>query len=428
LLALLGFAIVMLTWAVASAKATTVTFEFTGGEQTFAVPAGVTHIHVVAIGAAGGDSGGAGGGAGQATVDIAVTPGQTLYVEVGGRGKDGGAGGAGGFNGGAAGNSGAAGGGGASDVRTSPRAAGLSPDDRLAVAAGGGGGGGSAGSVGGGGGLAEEEGKEGESSGNLGGGAGTQSAGGGGGEGAGGTGFEGLLGSGGDGSNGESGTNGGGGGGGGLGLGGGGGGGGSSFAPGGSKGVAPADTQPQVRVTYTQPPPSIAISAPVDGATYTQGQAVAAIYACAPTAGLGVVSCAGSVANGAALDTATLGAHVFVVNAQDTAGGISTKSVSYTVVPSKGPSGTLPDTAIGSHPKKKVESPKGKVKVKFGFSSSVAGATFKCRLDKAPFMPCTSPKTYRVKPGKHTFSVEAVSVGGVDPTPATFAFKVTKKH
>ena len=53
--------------------------------------------------------------------------------------------------------------------------------------------------------------------------------------------------------------------------------------------------------------------------------------------------------------------------------------------------------------------------------------SFECKLDKGAFAPCTSPKTYKVKPGKHTFSVEALSAAGTDPTPATFSFKVKKK-
>jgi hypothetical protein len=32
-----------------------------------------------------------------------------------------------------------------------------------------------------------------------------------------------------------------------------------------------------------------------------------------------------------------------------------------------------------------------------------------------------------VKPGKHKFSVKAVSAGVTDPTPATFGFKVKKE-
>jgi hypothetical protein len=85
-----------------------------------------------------------------------------------------------------------------------------------------------------------------------------------------------------------------------------------------------------------------------------------------------------------------------------------------------------PNTKLGSHPAKKIKTAKKRVKVKFGFSSPTAGVTFKCKLDKAAFAPCVSPKTYKVKPGKHKFSVEAASGGLTDPSPATFSFKVVK--
>jgi hypothetical protein len=87
-----------------------------------------------------------------------------------------------------------------------------------------------------------------------------------------------------------------------------------------------------------------------------------------------------------------------------------------------------PNTILGSHPPAKLATKSAKVKVKFKFSSSTPGATFKCKLDKASFKPCTSPKTYKVKPGKHLFEVEAVNTSGADPTPASFRFKVSKGH
>jgi hypothetical protein len=177
-----------------------------------------------------------------------------------------------------------------------------------------------------------------------------------------------------------------------------------------------------VQLTYT-PPPSIAISSPGDGATFVKGQAVTATYSCTASEGAGVTSCAGTVANGAALDTATLGQHTFKVEAKDTDGGSASKNVSYNVVPAP-----IPNTALGVHPKKVIKTDKKKIKVKFGFSSSTAGATFKCKLDKGAFAPCTSPKTYKVKLGKHKFTVKAVSAGGTDPTPVSFSFKVKKKH
>ncbi len=127
------------------ARATDVTFLPTGAEQTFIVPAGVTTVHAIAVGGKGGDgagSGGAGGFGALVSADLAVTPGQTLYIEVGGNGS----GSTGGFNGGGNGGSGLScgggGGGGASDVRAASRTAGTSLELRLITAAGGGGGGG----------------------------------------------------------------------------------------------------------------------------------------------------------------------------------------------------------------------------------------------------------------------------------------------
>lgn len=425
----IGIAIGTLAWT-APARATTMIFNFTGGEQAFVVPGGVTSIHVVAIGGRGGESDVAGGVAAQVSGDLVVTPGQTLYVEVGGVGQ---AGGAGGFNGGGAGGSnGGAGGGGASDVRTAPRLAGLLPEPRLIVAAGGGGGGGTGvetagaagGAAGSAGGTAEE---------NGGGGAGTPTEGGTGGSGCSGIAEAGAVGSGGAGGGSIGSGGGGGGGGGGLYgggggsagcnlLGGGGGGGGSSLVPAaGILALASPAAAPKVEISYTPVPPSISIVSPSDGANYTKGQSVSANYSCTAPLGASVISCAGPVANGAALDTATLGHHSFRVEAKDSDGTTASKTVGYDVV-APPPSNTL----LGSHPRKTIKTRKKRVKVKFTFSSSEAGATFKCKLDKKAFASCTSPKTYKVKPGKHTFTVEAISEGGADPTPASFPFRVKK--
>ncbi len=191
---------------------------------------------------------------------------------------------------------------------------------------------------------------------------------------------------------------------------------------GGSLELAPlVTTPPQVQITYN-PPPSIAISFPADSATYSQGQAVSAVYSCSAGEGAGLKACAGPVANGSVFDTATLGPHTFTVDAEDSDGDKSAQSVTYTVVEAP------PDTILGSHPKKTIKTKKSKVKVKFSFSSDPAGTTFECKLDKGVFALCTSPKTYKVKPGTHTFSVEAVSTGGIDPTPASVSFKVKKNH
>jgi hypothetical protein len=144
-----------------AARAATQTFSFTGAEQTFTVPDGVASIAVDATGASGADGadpgflGDASGGSGaRVGATLAVTPGQRLFVEVGGVGQCNGAGLSG--NGALAGS-----GGGAADVRSVSVAGALCGDQdtaslqsRLIVAAGGGGGGTARGDLGGGSGAA----------------------------------------------------------------------------------------------------------------------------------------------------------------------------------------------------------------------------------------------------------------------------------
>ncbi len=264
--ATLGVVACMLVTVAAASAEGEVTRTFTVFEEAFVVPQGVSSIHVVAIGGAGGNGGGGTRGGLGAIVrgELEVTSRQTLYVHVGGNGIS-------------ATQSWQKGTGGhASDLRSRPFGEGLSPDPRLIVAGAGGGAGGK-GHLGaeipaGEGGNAGETG--GETLEASGGEPGTQIAGGEGGYGdcssgesgrveVGGEGgfcptFKGLYaGDGGDGYYG-------GGGGGAHGKldvnkeGEGGGGGGSSLVPaGGTVGVSSA--QPKVQITYTQPanPPAV---------------------------------------------------------------------------------------------------------------------------------------------------------------------------
>jgi hypothetical protein len=200
------------------------TFQYTGAEQTFEVPAGVTQIEVDAHGAGGGEDGSSGKGTGlggRADAQLTVVPGERLDIFVGGAPSSSG----GGYNGGGRGlGSGSHlsfGGGGATDIREG----GDGLNDRILVAGGGGGEGGDlgGGTGGNGGGRVAGKGAHGPV---FGGSSGCQNAGGGGGGGgsqirggAGGeagcyakNGFAGKLGIGGAGGGGNSATGGGGGG------------------------------------------------------------------------------------------------------------------------------------------------------------------------------------------------------------------------
>jgi hypothetical protein len=270
-----------------TASADSVVTVYDGPEEqaTFVVPARVTSVKVDLVGGRGGsgpETNSSGGYGATLSADLDVTPGQTLYVLVGGNGADGATGGTGGTNGGGSGGSAlGGGGGGASDVRTVTSASDGSLASRVLVAGGGGGGAGAAG------GSSAELGSDGAAvscgdSGGPGGGAtatrggvaGADSPG----DAGNGSQTAGSSGVGGEGgSNGMAGGGGGGGGyfgGGGGGAGfqcGGGGGGGSSYAGTGTHGVAfGTDTTgaPTITITYDSPGPE-ATTAPATEVTQT---------------------------------------------------------------------------------------------------------------------------------------------------------------
>lgn len=156
-------------------------FDFTGAVQSFEVPEGVTSINIRTWGAQGANSNSCvdgedfqidGGLGGYSEGDLLVSPGDLLYVYVGGQGS---IGGQGGWNGGGSGGNFGGGGGGASDVRTT-----LGSLISRVIVAGGGGAGNTgcpdAGAGGAGGGLTGDAGTA--LNGNNPGGGGTQAAGG----------------------------------------------------------------------------------------------------------------------------------------------------------------------------------------------------------------------------------------------------------
>ena len=138
-----------LTSPAANAKATSlISFAYTGSQQTWVVPTGVTSVTIECWGASGGVYSGLDAGiGGYAKGVLAVTSGQTLNIYVGGSGDSYGVGG---WNGGGTGKTSSlrgGGGGGASDVRVG----GTALSNRVIVGGGGGGAGGTnPGGVGGG--------------------------------------------------------------------------------------------------------------------------------------------------------------------------------------------------------------------------------------------------------------------------------------
>lgn len=70
---------------------------------------------------------------------------------------------------------------------------------------------------------------------------------------------------------------------------------------------------------------------------------------------------------------------------------------------------------------------KKKIRVVFRFTSSEAGSTFRCGMDKQGPVPCSSPRKYRVRPGRHSFTVQAVDAAGNTGAPVSYSFKVVRK-
>jgi hypothetical protein len=78
-------------------------------------------------------------------------------------------------------------------------------------------------------------------------------------------------------------------------------------------------------------PLAISVSSPTNGANYTQGQAVTANYQCSAPPGATLDKCVGTVPDGAAIDTSTVGIHDFAVEATDSEGGQASTVVLYKV-------------------------------------------------------------------------------------------------
>jgi len=98
------------------------------------------------------------------------------------------------------------------------------------------------------------------------------------------------------------------------------------------------------------------------------------------------------------------------------------------VVPDPAPTDTTdtvpPETTLTGQPKAKTN----KKAATFTFTSSEANSSFECSLNATPFVSCTSPHGVKGRKGKNSFAVRAKdAAGNVDPTPASFDWKVKKK-
>lgn len=150
--------------------------------------------------------------------------------------------------------------------------------------------------------------------------------------------------------------------------------------------------------------PQVSISSPVDGATFARGQVVPAGYSCSDEAGgSGIASCEAPVADGAAIDTSTLGGHSFQVTARDNAGNTAHATVTYTVADT-----TPPEVSIAT-PVDGATFSQGQVVAASYTCSDEAGGT--------GVASCTGPVPSGIaldtsRPGTHDFAVTGIDGAG----------------
>ena len=84
------------------------------------------------------------------------------------------------------------------------------------------------------------------------------------------------------------------------------------------------------------------------------------------------------------------------------------------------------ETTIAAEPRRRTKSQRATFA--FARSDAALGNTFQCQLDGGAFAPCSSPATYTVLGGRHTFAVRSSSPHGVlvDPTPAAASWTVVQ--
>ncbi len=81
-----------------------------------------------------------------------------------------------------------------------------------------------------------------------------------------------------------------------------------------------------------------------------------------------------------------------------------------------------PKPRLTAHPSQRIKSKRGHVRVRFEFESR-SSVALRCKRDKGDFSTCTSPQSYKVAPGSHSFEVYGVNDIGSAGASKTFKFQ-----
>ena len=160
--------------------------------------------------------------------------------------------------------------------------------------------------------------------------------------------------------------------------------------------VTEANQQPDPEPQADPVKPSVTIDQPLNGAVLTIGDELLADYACSSDSAM--VECDGSVADGAAVDTSTVGWKTFSVHAMDADGDETTELVTYRVIfPFAYVGPTLENPGLNSP-----ITAGDKVKIRFTMFGYHGGAVLHGwprhqQVDCTTFAPIGSPTVRRIR-------------------------------
>jgi uncharacterized UPF0146 family protein len=165
-----------------------------------------------------------------------------------------------------------------------------------------------------------------------------------------------------------------------------------------------ADVTCTITNTLDTSAPDISIASPNAGATIARNAVVAADFACVdPAGGTGVANCAGTVADGATIDTTTLGGHGFTVTATDNAGNSANLTIAYTVVDVTAPTVMITAPADGA-----AYAQGQAVDAAYACADEAGGSGIgSCAGTVASGSPIDTSTA-----GSHTFAVDATDIAG----------------
>ncbi len=158
-------------------------------------------------------------------------------------------------------------------------------------------------------------------------------------------------------------------------------------------------TQTATYLVANVTPPAITITTPAAGANYALNQVVLASYGCTASNAT-IVTCVGTVANGVAIDTSSLGVQTFTVTATDSNGKVASQTIAYLV------SGPLPPAIT-------ITSPAAEL---YGLDQIVT-AQYSCSDPSVPVVTCAGPVANgapidTASLGSKTFTVTAIDSYG----------------